>query len=105
MPAFEVLSRHEAIMRSDTGKRSQVIREYVQYIERLAQNQAGRITPSPGETMATIRRRLESAIQATGKNMQIKRTGAEICFGKTTLPRDELDGGARGTPIANRKSP
>ena len=44
MPEFEVALRQEAMARSDTGKRSQVIREYVEYVESLGPDQAGRIT-------------------------------------------------------------
>ena len=36
--------------------------------------------PSDGETVASVRRRLGSAVKASGKNMQIKRVGAEIFF-------------------------
>ena len=80
MPEFEVISRQEAKARSDTGKRSQILREYVEHVESLGTDQAGRITLSPGETVATVRRRLGAAIKATGKNVQIKRVGAEIYF-------------------------
>ena len=31
MPEFELVSRQEAMARSDTGKRSQIIREYVEH--------------------------------------------------------------------------
>ena len=55
--------------RSDTGKRSQVLREYVEHVENLGPDQAGRITLSLGETVATVRRRLGAAIKATGKNV------------------------------------
>ena len=80
MPAFEIISRQEAMARSDTGKRSQIIREYVEYVQSLGPDQAGRITLSPGETLATVRRRLGAAIKATGQNIQIKRVGGDIYF-------------------------
>ena len=47
MPEFEVISRQEAMARSDTGKLSQVLREYVEHVESLGPDQAGRITSSP----------------------------------------------------------
>ena len=56
MPEFELVSRQEATTRSDTGKRSQIIQEYVEHVQRLGPDQAGRITLSPGDTMATVRR-------------------------------------------------
>ena len=87
MPEFEVISRQEAKARSDTGKRSQILREYVEHVESLGTDQAGRITLSPGETVATVRRRLGAAIKATGKNVQIKRVGAEIYFWEEPVKR------------------
>ena len=87
MPEFEVISRQEAMARSDTGKRSQIIREYVEYVESLGPDQAGRITLSPGETVATVHRRLGAAIKATGKNVQIKRGGMDIYFWEEPLKR------------------
>ena len=85
---FELVSRQEATARSDTGKRTQIIQEYVEHVQLLGPDQAGRITLSPGDTMATVRRRLGAAIKATGKNVQIKRVGADIYFCEE----------ARGTP-------
>ena len=41
MPAFEIISRQEAMARSDTGKRSQIIREYVEYVQSLGPDQGG----------------------------------------------------------------
>ena len=87
MPEFEVISRQEAMTRSDTGKRSEIIREYVDHVQSLGPDQAGRITLSPGETLPTVRRRLGAAIKATGKNVQIKRVGMEIYFWEEPLKR------------------
>ena len=50
-------------------------------------DQAGRITLSPGETMATVRRRLGSAKKATGKNVQIRRVGGDIYFWEEPVKR------------------
>ena len=87
MPEFELVSRQEATARSDTGKRSQIIQEYVEHVQLLGPDQAGRITLSPGDTMATVRRRLGAAIKATGKNVQIKRVGADIYFWEEPVKR------------------
>ena len=97
MPEFEVISRQEAMARSDTGKRSQTIREYVEYVDSLGPDQAGRITLLPGETVPTVRRRLGAAIKATGRSIQIKRVGADIYFWKT-LSRGEGGAPARTPP-------
>ena len=80
MPEFEVVPLQQAITSSSTRGRSDVIREYSQFIEQLGRDEAGKITPSDGETVATVRRRLGSAVKASGKNMQIKRLGLEIYF-------------------------
>ena len=80
MPEFEVVPRQQAIASSSTRSRSDVIREYSQFIDQLGRDEAGKLTPSDGETVATVRGRLGSAIKASGKNMQIKRLGAEIYF-------------------------
>ena len=78
MPKFEVVPRQQAMMSSSTRSRSDAIREYTQYIEQLGRDEAGKLTPSDGETIATVRRRLGSAVKASGKSIQIKRAGAEI---------------------------
>ena len=80
MPEFEIVSREEALRRSNTGKRAQVLGQYIQYVESLGRDEAGRVTLCPGETMATVRRRLGAAIKTTGKSVQIKRVGMEIYF-------------------------
>ena len=80
MPEFEIVARHEAMMSSPSGTRSRIIQEYTQYIEGLGPDTAGRLTPSDGETAATLRRRLGSAVKASGKSIQIKRVGNDIYF-------------------------
>ena len=80
MPEFELVPRQQAIVSSSPRDRSDVIREYSQFIEQLGRDEAGKLTPSDGETVATVRRRLGSAVKASGKNMQIKRVGAEVFF-------------------------
>ena len=80
MPEFELIPRQEAIASSSTRGRPDAIREYSQFLEQLGREEAGKLTPSEGETVATVRRRLGSAVKASGKSMQIKRVGAEIFF-------------------------
>lgn len=80
MPQFESVPRTEAIKRTTTGKRSQAILEYREYIDRLTTDQAGKITPSEGETKATVRRRLGNAVKQSGKNIVIKVVGDDIYF-------------------------
>ena len=63
-----------------TGKSSQIAQEYAGYLARLRPDEAGRLTPLDGETVATVRRRLGSAVKASGRSIQIKRIGTEIYF-------------------------
>ena len=81
MPQFQVISREEARARTATpSRRSQVIQEYVDFIGQLKEGQSGKLQPSPGETVATVRRRLGSAAKVSGRDLVIKRTGDEIYF-------------------------
>ena len=80
MPEFALVSRQEAMASSTTGRNSQILQEYTRYIEGLSPETAVRLTPSVGETVATVRRRLGSAIKASSKSIQIKRVGSEIFF-------------------------
>ena len=81
MPQFELVSREEAQTRTASpGKRTQIVQEYLSYITQLKAGQSGKLEPSPGETIATVRRRLGSAAKLSGKNLVIKRTGEEIYF-------------------------
>ena len=81
MPEFEVVALHEAMMSSTTtGKRSQLALEYASYLASLRPDEAGKLTPSHGETVATVRRRLGSAVKASGRSIRIKRVGTEIYF-------------------------
>ena len=80
MPQFESVPRTEAIKRTTTGKRQQTTMEYREYIDRLTSDQAGKVTPSAGETKATVRRRLGAAVKQSGKNITIKVMGDDIYF-------------------------
>ena len=81
MPEFEVVTLREAMLSSTpTGKRSQIALEYASYLASLRPDEAGKLTPSHGETVATVRRRLGSAVTASGRSIQIKRVGTEIYF-------------------------
>ena len=80
MPTFQLLSQREALARTVTGKRAQVLQEYVGYIEQLKPGQAGTLRASEGETLSAVRRRLGAAAKLQGKNLVIKRTGDEVVF-------------------------
>ena len=80
MPKFQVVSVDEALTKSSTGKRAQLNREYMGFIDRLGAGQAGRLDTSEGETVSALRRRLGAAAKAAGKDLVIKRTGETIFF-------------------------
>ncbi len=80
MPEFELVSRAEAMMTSSRPARPDVIQEYVEQIRSLSRDEAVRLTPSEGETVATVRRRLGAAVKATGKSIRIKRQGSDVYF-------------------------
>ena len=97
MPEFEIVTRQEAISSGTTGRRSQLLQEYTQYIESLRPDTAGRLTPSAEETVATVRRRLGSAVKASGRNIQTRRVGSEIFFWED--PPKRRGGRPRKNPI------
>ena len=80
MPTFEVVSVSEAMRKSTSSRRARQVQEYISYIERLGEGQAGKLVPAEGETALTIRRRLSSAAKLTGKDLKISRSGDEIYF-------------------------
>ena len=67
-------------MSTASGKRAQIIAEYVQYIEQLGDSEAGRLQASEGEPITTVRRRLGAAARQLEKSLTIRRTGDEIYF-------------------------
>ena len=80
MPRFDRVPLGEARMKTASGKRAQIIAEYVRYIEQLEGGEAGRLQAGEGETIATIRRRLGAAARQSERNLTIRRTGGEIYF-------------------------
>ena len=100
MPKFELVSIGEAMVKSGTGKRVQIAREYSGYIEQLKPGQAGRLLASDGETLSAIRRRLGAASKSTKKNLIIKRSKEEIFF----WVRGQEFGATRRRPGRPRKN-
>jgi len=80
MPRFDVVSMQEAVMRSATGVRAQMAKQYLEYIEKLGDNQAGKLQVNPDERIGTVRRRLNAAAKLAGKNLTIRRVGDELYF-------------------------
>ena len=80
MPTFELVTQAEAEIKSATGNRAEVLKEYVGYVEQLKEGQAGKLRATEGESAAAVRRRLGAAGKLAGKNIVIRRTGEDIYF-------------------------
>ncbi len=93
MPIFDRVPLGEAKMSTASGKRAQIIAEYVRYIEQLGDGEAGRLQAAEGETLATVRRRVGAAARQLDRNLTIRRTGDEIYFWA-----EETGGRGRGRP-------
>ena len=85
MPQFELVSRQAAMMTSSRPSRSEVSQEYVRQIERLGPDEAVRISPSGGQTIATVRRPSEGGCQGVGKEYTDKTIGRRnLCLGRAS---------------------
>ena len=80
MPIFDRVPLGEARMKTASGKRAQIIAEYVRYIEQLGDGEAGRLQAAEGEPITTVRRRLGAAARQLEKSLTIRRTGDQIYF-------------------------
>lgn len=80
MPTFELVPMQEALRKSSSSKRAQIVQEYIAYIDRLTSGQAGKLTPGEGETALTVRRRLNSAAKLSGKALKVSRVGEDVYF-------------------------
>ena len=77
---FDRVPLGEAKMKTTSGKRAQIVAEYVRYIEQLEDSEAGRLQAAEGERITTVRRRLGAAARQLERNLTIRRTGDEIYF-------------------------
>ncbi len=80
MPIFDRVPLGEAKMKTPSGKRAQIVAEYLRYIEQLGDDEAGRLQAAEGETIATVRWRLGAAAKQLDRNVTIRRTGDEVYF-------------------------
>ena len=79
MPIFETIPKQEAIRRTTTKKRDNLVKEDTRFLA-IAPGQAGLLRASEGETTAAVRRRLGSAARANNRKLTIKRVGDVIYF-------------------------
>ncbi len=87
MPKFDRLPIEEAKMKTASGKRAQIIAEYVSYIEQLGAGEAGRLQASDEEPITAVRRRIGAAGRQLGRKLTIRRTGDEVYFWIEETPR------------------
>ncbi len=80
MPTFTLLTIPQAQARSATGKRAQLLQEYMDYLGRVPAGQAGQLQAGPGETTNAVRRRLGAAAKATGKKLVMRRSNDMVFF-------------------------
>ena len=80
MPTFALLTIPEAQARSATGKRAELLQEYMDYLVRGPVGQAGQLRAGAGETTNAVRRRLGAAAKATGKTLVIRRSNDTVFF-------------------------
>jgi hypothetical protein len=80
MPEFEVIPLNQALIESASGRRRQAAREYLPYIERLGEGQAGKLRLTEGEKIASVKRRLGDAARLAGKDLTVKRAGDTLYF-------------------------
>ena len=80
MPQFDLVPLDEAMISSLTGKRGQITREYLGYIEQLKNGQAGRLQVTESETIASIRKRLGMVAKVSRRDLVIRQAGGELYF-------------------------
>ena len=80
MPTFSVLMASEARDQIGGGKRTELLQEYIGYIQRVPPGEAGVLTVGEGETTQAIRRRLNAAAAALGTSLDVRRTNNTIYF-------------------------
>ncbi len=90
MPKFDIVPIEEVrVTSASEAKRAQMLREYRGYIDQLTKGQAGRLMAGPGETTATVRRRIGAAARAAGHKLTIGRAGDEVYFWAVERRRSE----------------
>ena len=72
MPTFDLVPKPEAELKTASGKRAMIIKEYVEYLNQLQDGHAGRLQPVGGEGIMTVRRRIGAAAKALGKDSRNK---------------------------------
>ena len=81
MAKFQKISQTKAEMDSATGKRAELLNEYLGYLNQLKDGEAGKLEVSEeGESPTALRRRIGKAATYAGKEIVIKRKDDAIYF-------------------------
>ncbi len=80
MPTFEIVLASQARASIASGKRAELLQEYIGYIQRVSAGEAGMLTVGEGETTQAIRRRLNAAAAALGTSLDVRRANNAIYF-------------------------
>ena len=80
MPEFTTISIEEARRITGGSRRQQELAAYIESVNDLALGTAGKVTPSEGETLSLVRRRLGDAVRASGRDLEIRRTDDAVYY-------------------------
>ena len=80
MPEFTTTTLEEVQRLTGGGKREKDLAAYVESVNGLAAGTAGKVVPSDGETLSTVRRRLGDAVRRSGRDIEIRRTDHAVYF-------------------------
>ena len=80
MPTFTVMSKEDAALYSATGKRAEITRQYIGYIDEVSAGRSGVLELDEGETVATVKRRLNTAAKAARKQVSIDRVANNTIY-------------------------
>ena len=76
----DTLPLNEVRTNSATNQRAALLQEYIGYIQRIPPGQAGKLEPGDGERTQTVRRRLNAAAEALGKDLEVRRSANAVYF-------------------------
>ncbi len=102
MPGFELIPQNEAMLKSTTGKRAQIIAEYVGYIDQLEKGRAGKFQVTEGETTAAIRRRLGAKPSWLARRSSSSGSAMRSTSGRRRNRGDGREGHARTRLVEHR---
>jgi hypothetical protein len=79
-PSTETPTAPGAVVRPATVERAQIVKQYLEYIEKIGENQAGKLQANPDERIGTVQRRLNYAAKLAGKSLTIERVGDDELY-------------------------